>query len=305
MADMLLVNLVNSDAVDIASANGTNVYDIVKDYDWTLTPSNKRNDVPYIELTEFEQDIAGIYAELDYWLANAVDVLSQQPSDNPYKNLYHAVATKTSFKLPYFGTSHHNVQQSWTDSEGGLMKVAKGSVETAIGYASMVGQLAGKGVSPGFDINKPQMWKSIQKENYSIEFTLFNILTNNAYVTNKRFINRLLLSTLHNQRNAVLATPPAIFMVDIPGIRNSPAAVIQNLDITNVGQMNLIDGYNIPDAYSITINILELVPESRQIFYGTMNKKNTKVIAINQIPVVEGIFNRVVETFVPTQQKQH
>ena len=111
---------------------------------------------------------------------------------------------------------------------------------------------------------------------------LFNTLSEEDTKKNLIFKRRLQMSTLHDQRTALLASPPAIFQVRIPGVRYSPAAVIAQLSIINVGQINMIpvDGVTmaIPDAWGFNIRIAELIPESRQLMMAAAN--NTIVRAI-------------------------
>ena len=43
---------------------------------------------------------------------------------------------------------------------------------------------------------------------------------------------------------------------------------MSSLRVENVGQINNINGANVPDAFEVTLEILELVTESRQVFSG-------------------------------------
>jgi hypothetical protein len=73
----------------------------------------------------------------------------------------------------------------------------------------------------------------------------------------------------------IMSSPPAIFEVVVPGVRVCPAAVLSQLVINNVGQMNLLslNGRDqiIPDAWEFQLTITELITESRQILQSTID----------------------------------
>ena len=258
---------------------GGDVFDVVNNYPWTLSDKANRQNVPFIQLTEYEQDVATLYAQLAYWTSNL------KPSDvgrsiNPYENLYHALPTGAIFILPYFEDYDHQIGQSWEKTKGIADYAIADKVLQIAGNIAKALQLA-----PGTTVNQPQVWKGPSNANtYTINFKLFN--TNNAddITRNMTLKRRLQMSTLHDQRTAILSSPPAIFEVNIPGIRYSPAAVISQLNVNNIGQINLIKGENVPDAYEFNIQILELITESRQILDASVTGDHTKVRAITKIP---------------------
>lgn len=259
------------------------LFDVVNNYNWTYTKLRKNLNIPYIELLEYEQDSATLYAQLAYWRDAVSSGLGIGDNDgNPYKNLYHAKPTGTRFILPFFEQYHANTEQAWNVNTGlgNFLDFAK--VMKAI---SVVNQSAN--FSPGVKTNQPRVWEGSEPASYAVNFTLFNTIGGDAEILkNLQFTRRIRLSTLHSQQNAVLAVPPAMFEISIPGIRFSPASVIKNVIITNLGQMNLMsvdkNMCNIPDAYGITINIQELIVESREIMAanigGSGSFKNVRAI---------------------------
>ena len=275
MSDILLKN-VNSEIIHPADD-----YDIVNKYSWTLTDKTKRPDVPYVELVEFEQDLASFFAQISYWSSNAAK-FGESQTENPYENLYHAKSTKTKYTIPYFGTYNHNVTQNW-EKNSALLDAFGGLGQKLVNAAGLL-RVAG-GDAPGINVNQPHKWNGGSLAQYDISFTLFNILNNDDYIQNDKFIKRILMSTLHNQKSAILASPPALFTVNIPGVRYCPAAIINNIIVTNVGQINLMkfNGKlaNVPDAFDITLNISELIQESRQILKASIDGSHEKVVAIS------------------------
>lgn len=146
------------------------------------------------------------------------------------------------------------------------------------------------GMAPGTYINQPRVWSGSQDATYMVKFLLFNTLAVADIKRNAILKRRLQMSTLHDQQSVIMASPPALFEVEIPGVRYSPAAVISNLAVNNVGQINYIDGVNVPDAYEIQITITELITESRQIlndswYSGTAHK--IRAISSSPLPIIQ------------------
>jgi hypothetical protein len=251
------------------SAVGTKYFNIVDDYSWTLTPKSSRIGVPYIELTEYEQDEAMLWANITRWL-NLIKG-TEEGINNPYQNLYHTEKTLTTFRFPYFEQYDHNINQNWEKTKG----VQEYSLIEKLTNIATMREKAAK-VAPGSTINQPQLWAGSGSVNYTINFHIFNTTgTSENIKNNQTFKYRLQRSTLHNQQSMIMSSPPAIFEVVVPGIRVCPAAVISQLVINNVGQMNLLslNGRDqiIPDAWEFQITMTELVTESRQILQSTID----------------------------------
>ena len=239
-------------------------FNVADKYSWTLTDPRYRakNGVPYIELVEYEQDLSTLYAQAYHWATQIKTLLGD--ASNPYADLYHALPTGVTFKLPYFDDYDHMISQTWEKTKGLMDNPIASKMLKLAGNAAKMFQLA-----PGTSVNQPQVWSGAGNADYSVNFLLFNTVSQTDIEKNLIFKRRLQMSTLHDQRTALLASPPAIFTVSIPGIRYSPAAVIQQLSIINVGQINMIPVKGvvvaIPDAWAFNIRITELIPESRQL----------------------------------------
>ena len=262
------------------------VYDVIKDYKWTLSP-NRGSDVPLIRLIEYEQDVSTLYAQLAYWINNIKTTESAgNGTISPYENLYHAIPTGTEYILPYFEPYDHNINQKWGQVKG-IQDFSV--VEKLLRLAGAAAQALK--MAPGTSVNQPRVWSGSDPVTYSVTFKLFNTDGEAEIERNLGLKQRLQFSTLHDQRSAILASPPALFEVEIPGIRYCPAAVISQLAVTNLGQMNRWNigknGSNIPDAYEITLTIAELITESRQILNSARTGNHQPVRAITQISAEE------------------
>jgi len=241
-------------------------YDIVNEYDWTLAGQDARTEVSELLLTQYELDANALLANLKYW---TTPILSEQ--SNPYEGLYRAKPTGVSFILPWFEEYHHQVTQNWEDFKG------LESSEFADKIVKGVQLLTN---SPGIAINTPKIWKGAALADVPYTITLFNTTgKQDSIEKNKKFINRLISSTLHDQQNPLLATPPALYSMEIKGVRYSPACVLANLTISNVGTMiKAPNGEVLPEAYKVAFQVRELISESRQIFEGAIGGSKVEAI---------------------------
>jgi len=265
----------------IPSKTNDGIFNIVGDYAWTLSPSHTRQkDVPQIILIEHEQSVCTLWAQLSRFIYS----VNPPPNENVYKDLYFSKPTGTTFYLPYFEPYNHNLAQSWIESKG----VYDYNLVKNMTDAYVVLQKAAQN-TVGAKVNLPYMWNGSQPISYTINFHLFNTTGNDDDIkANLNFKDRILMSTLHDQRTILLASPPALFEVIVPGIRVCPAAVISQLNINNVGQMNQWDKSSlnrnrmiIPDAWEFNITIQELITESRQIYQASRKGDMTPVRAMN------------------------
>jgi hypothetical protein len=232
-----------------------------------------------------------LWAQIEYWKQIT---FRQKEVENPYYALYHANPTRIKYIFPYFETYDHTITQNWEKTKG----IQDFTIaEKIINLAGLWGKLTKQ--ASGTSVNQPQMWSGPGAVSYNVNFTLFNTLNTNEnkhIEKNYELRHRLLMATLHNQQTLILATPPALFTVEIPGIRASPVAVISQLTVNNIGQINQMPVQvtnfsnsqsqletkliNVPDAWEFNIQITELISESRQILQASNNGSLDPVRAI-------------------------
>lgn len=239
---------------------GSGEFDVLNEYDWTLAPAKigRKNVAPLI-LTQYEMNANTVLANLKYWVRPIF-----RETASPYEGLYRAQKTGINFILPWFEEYHHSIVQNWEDYKG---------LES-----TKIGERVIKGVelltnSPGIAINTPKVWKGAARASIPYTITLFNATKNpqESINKNRKLIQRLIASTLHDQQNPILASPPALYTMEIKDVRYSPACVLSNLDIVNVGTMiKDPSGGVLPEAYRVKFTINELISESRQIYEGAI-----------------------------------
>ena len=220
--------------------------------------SLRMRDVPYIKLVEYQQQTSAVAQSLAYW----EDFQSKlQPGNSPYKNLYLATPTDNVYILPYFEAYHHRIDQTWSPGAGP-------SQDNNIGLKWYLIQKTFE--SPAAGVEQPHAWSGQALANYKVAFHLINTYEPDADIyKNFIFLRTLNYASLLGRPDAIRYIPPCLYTASVPGVRYSPACVIQNLTIENVGSMNYhtLHGQQmvIPDAWSVTLNLKELILESREI----------------------------------------
>jgi len=236
---------------------------------WSTTPYDAQAliELPYVDMIGYQQTHSAAMENIKAWLTRA----EQGFGGNPYKDLYTG-EQKMSMRLPYFNEYHHNINQGWEQNQGPLGSVVENATKLATNVASVL--------SPAAGILYPKNYAGAQESSYSFTFYLINTYGGADPITgikanvgkNKKFLENLIGASLHAQQNSIVVQPPYIWEVYIPGIRWSPAAVINNLVISNKGTMNrghvfdMPKNYIFPDAWEVTIGIKELINESRSIY---------------------------------------
>lgn len=264
---------------------GAQSWNIVEDYPWTVNGNKTpKSQAPRIILTEYQQTSQAILQSLRYYFeaaknvaksveqgAAAVATGSQKnlnttattagaastDASSAYKGLYTADATGNTYTLPYYVKYHHNINNSWGENKPPLF----GEVDELL-------KKGAKLFTPSAGIETAKSWEGTTPAQYEIEFALLNTVASTDVEKNKKFIEMLLTVNLQWRVNAVMSIPPVIYTVEVPGIRYSPVAIINNCAVENMGIMTYdsTNKENVPEAYNIRIQITELVMETRQIY---------------------------------------
>lgn len=276
---MPISNVLNQSKLSMINEDSKvqNIFDVVSNYHWS--PSLLNADIkqklsykiPYIDLLEYELEGSFGVSAMRYWVLQGLAAFNE--NKDPYYGLYTAKPTGGFFRIPYFGAYHHTINQTWQPKDrnniGDFLKDIAEKFSTITG---IINEINGKGTPFNAGVEYTDYWSGNTKAQYPVSFMLFNTIGSDTiaeWKRNNELIQRLNFAALPDKRSSVVLTPPCIYKIDIPGVRMSPAASIQNLTIENVGNITreLIDGVpiNIPDAYKVTLNIQELIAESRQI----------------------------------------
>lgn len=291
-----------------------NPINVLKDYDWTNTPSKARGGdedyiVPYIKLEEYEITMSSLLMGIIYMsrvgligIEDAGNLVNQYADgdleeakktleatrnevsfneDRPYEGLYHGKPTGTTFKFPYLEEFNFQAINAW-GSEGGAVQRVMGVVGQIIESTRKVINI----MEPGTHVELPKFYQPSDGGNtYTFSFPLLNTLHPDQIQKNWDLCHTLVNINLPYKRSTSLLNPPSLFVVEIPGIRYSPASSMQSVKIRNMGNSRIleIDGQKrvIPDAYIVEIEMKDLMMNTKNI-YATTKTSSERVNVFTQ-----------------------
>lgn len=290
--------------------NGTGEIDIVNNFAWTL--SKFRDEVPRIKLVEYQitknQQLYNILRKSKL-LTYGFDSSSRT---DPYAGLFAADKTDFSYIFPHYDKNVINTSSSWDSkvpSEGvsiqkGAMdvvskfgsKVLKGATNVDIdlnNIDSAITKIRGaEGVvdaSPFAGIEQPLFYSGTTRNKYTIKFPLFNNISVDDTKRNLDFIRLFTYQNLKDRTSIATYNPPVFYEVqNAPGYMGSmgpkPAVWVSNFNVQNVGAVRAIDigigggrKHATPEAFVVTIELTELLADSKQIFLGYLSGDGSTV----------------------------
>lgn len=232
-------------------------------------------DFPYIQLVEYEPSLSNLVAQIEY----IKDHTYPNDNTNIYNGLYIAKPTGFTYVLPYYSEYHHQISQGWEEMQGTGIEVLDAAVNLAITLTKVTQPAAGW--------LYPKSYTGPNETTYSVSFDLINSVSRSGSTTidlgsnlgsqsiayledvagkNKRFLERLIHQNLASISKGTSVVPPCWYEIYIPGVRWSPASIIQGIQVTNKGVMNNWNNYVVPDAWEITLQVRELIAESQNLF---------------------------------------
>lgn len=241
-------------------------------------------DTPYIELIEYQQNQNAIVNSLNYWQDFGAKIFGD---GSPYKGLYVAELTDNIYILPYLMPFHHGLIQKWEQGPG----------PSPENYEPLKWAVAAQSLQSGWaGVEQPEAWTGQGLQSVNVDFYLINTYKpDEDILKNIMFWYTFTHQNLQGRPNAITYIPPCIYTMNIPGVRYSPACVIEDLKISNVGAMHshIVPGiattpFIVPDAWHIQFTIRELIKESRQILGTVLTGEFGLVEAIQQTPTTDG-----------------
>ena len=287
--------------------------DVVNDMPWTLSPISSRKDVPYVELTEYQQTTGQLIAALIYYgrvLGNVIKdgfktTIEPDDPEEVYKYKYFAEPTGFRYRLPYFNTQKISRGNTFGSEESPFTGIGEfgrqlKSFGQSGGLAGLIGvsqEFIGAGIAtantmlPGaVNFENPQSWTGSGMETISVNFDLFNTTNLTDVKKNRRFCHLFSYQNTASRRNFAIVDPPAIYSLFIPDVVQFPACYVSDLKITNLGNTRILKlgdkDRTVPEAYRISITFTSLLMPTRNIMRSL--EKGRKVEAISDLePFIE------------------
>lgn len=290
-------------------STGTGEIDIVNNFSWTL--SKFRDEVPRIKLVEYQitrnQQLYNIGRKGKSLTTN----YNSSDRVDPYAGIYKADPTSFSYIFPHYDKNLINTSNSWDSkvpSEG--VSLQKGLLDTLSNFVSTVAKevhinadfnrtddalIKLRGVegpteaSPFAGIEQPLFYSGTTRNKYTIKFPLFNNTSIDDIKRNHDFIRLFTYQNLKDRTSPATYSPPVFYkVVNVPGYMGSmgpkPAVWVSNFNVQNIGAVRAIDigiGNNTkvatPEAFLVTIELTELIADSKQIFLGYLSGDNSTV----------------------------
>jgi hypothetical protein len=297
----------NSKFYEPAGGAGDGLIDVVNDMPWTLSPISSRKDVPYIELTEYQQTTGQLIASLIYYgrvinnfsSIGADTFLANDDPEAVYRYKYFAEPTGFRYRLPYFNDKKITRGNEFGSEDNPFSSALKLASQAAgfgarglfslVGKASEVAKATVGVVNtslPGaINFENPESWSGTTLETVEVTFDLFNTDSEDDVYRNRRFCHLFSYQNTPSRRNFAIVDPPAIYSLYIPDVVQFPACYVTSLNITNLGNTRLMvlggTDRTIPEAYRIEITFKSLLMPTRNIMSAL--EKGRKVEAISKI----------------------
>ena len=189
-----------------------------------------------------------------------------------YSYLYLRKPTGTSYRFPYFDNDYISIRNNFDDTYSGSAK-DKSPLQDVLNIVNEKATAAGQHLNvasvtePGMYIQRPKFYNFRDEGTiFSIEFHLFNTITENAHEKNLDLITRLLIQNTPHRHNRLLVDPPCIYEITVPGRIFYPYACMEELTVKHVGTKRILKNSKgkdvpVPDAYQISIKFKSLTME--------------------------------------------
>ena len=148
-------------------------------------------------------------------------------------------------------------------SGAGAGNASKGAF--ASGVEKMKGAMGGtKSVgAPGTYIETPKFYQYANTDQgLQVSFALSNTLTDKGAKMNGDFIKEFTMINRPTREGSLGMTFPAIYNIEVPGLRYIEWASLDDLSFSMLGQRRLIDGVIQPEAYVVSMNFTSLTIEA-------------------------------------------
>lgn len=282
---------------------------------WCTNPPSSRDIIVPLTITEYQPE----YTAFVSGLAQKLDQLSQLAKsdnlldgfiENPIANSFLANKTNFKYRLPYLQLQSQDFSTSFGDAENqksnilgkisseiqsiisrragfqtgtkGFPGVLQNARSVALANAGLLLGDLGRAIYPAINAAKPQnkFYQGSSPVSYSLTFELSNTIDEKKSKWNKEFVELLAHNAgMGNLRNSIVGDSPCIYTLEIEGIRWCPACHI-NASYEGQGNLLVVGGETMPEAYTVTLEVSEIFPPLR-FFYHEYLKNGNKVEAIN------------------------
>ena len=278
-------------------AFGGNI-DIVNKFRWSNSVSDK-SEVPSITLTEYELSYGTWFTNLvrvAQGITNAID----KGSLDPYIPLYNVAdkgGTGFVYRLPYLlgdGGKIRDIKNQWGEFSGGINNMFDTGKDGDGGLLNTIGQGVGfaiGAVSPGVGFEQLYEFKNTALETITVTFPLYNTISLEDAKLNFDFVNLITFQNLKTRTTFLTYNPPKIYKVQTSNCLGGlywPVSIISNIAVESIGTTRELMEFGgppllIPEAYKVSLSIMQLVPNSSNIFEGAIGGQKVNLMSSTNV----------------------
>jgi len=267
---------------------------VVNDFDWKNRGMDT-SEIPTIILEEKTLSMSGVAKTLKNiydTTKDAVDNLKAgrftEALSDPYATMYqvedNGPNANFEYRLPWLlsgGGTIKSIRNTWNDEGGNSASSSSnsGDPSTTDKVAGFAAGLVAGAASAGWGMEPIYTFSRTEPYSITIKFPLYNTVDIASTRRNFDFVTLITFQNLKNRTSMVTYVPPSVYTVhcnDTVGGIYMPIAVVENLSIESIGTVRKTDEIVlgrymlIPEAYSVSITLRELISQSTNIFEGSL-----------------------------------
>lgn len=261
----------------LGSAIGTASNTALNAVDWINQATGSDTKLSEVMSTEMGKSILDKFNRSYDAISN---LLADQPSvgysnefQSIFNNLYSRTPTGVKYKFPYFTDRFISISNYFSKSTDVDVTVAAEKLSDMLEKsAKAIPSL----LTPGVYVETPKFYNfsSGTAVPIIVSFTLYNTITPDAYTRNSKFIQQFTIKNSPRRFTKVVAEPPCIYEVTIPGKAFYPYCHVQSFEVRHIGTKRVITDNNqteiIPEGYEISIVLMSLTADTSNMYETQM-----------------------------------
>jgi hypothetical protein len=251
------------------------------------------DEVPSIIATEYEleygtwaRNIAALFNVGGSVVNNLLGGIGDGSKVDPYIQMYASKKTGFTYNFPWLlknGDNIRTISSSWGEN------ATSGAIRGIVDVGRTIGGSVAAGIMGATNVGFEQIqeYKETTAQELTISFPLYNTGTVGEIFDHYSFVSLFTFQNLKTRTSLMTYIAPKLYSLDSGGLGGVywPVAYVSNLKIDSIGTTrNLSDfggfsnqGILVPEAYKVTITFKELLPQSSNIFAGSIGGKKIQV----------------------------
>jgi len=248
--------------------------DVVGKLSWTSRPKDFRNKAPYVWARAKQLKGSQLKETIDGYMSL---VKGRKSADEFYENLYETTKID-DYKFPYFNDNFRQFTNDYADTltnitdrgqatmGASMVKGGEEVIANIFGMVDMVRQIQGtfkETANPGSYIETPKFYQFANTDQpLQVQFPLLNTINAEDAKENADFIKEFIRINRPHRENAIAMSFPAVYEVEVPGLRFIKWAYLSDLSFSLLGTRHMNDdGKLTPEGYMVSMTFNSLTVE--------------------------------------------